>query len=218
MAHLGARPRRYDQRHHAENEGQGRHQDRPQAHPRGFDHRLEPVLTLFFVLPGEFDNEDRILRRQSDQDDEADLPQNIHRHAAQHQTADGGQQTHGHDQDHGQWQAPAFVLSGEQQEHEHDGRPKNEERGVARLFLLIGELRPLVGVAVGQDLLRQPLHGREPIAARIAGLCRALNGSRGQEVEMLHAVRTGDVAERGNGPERHHLAVGITRLQLGDRV
>src|SRR3954469_16619465 len=45
-AHLRARAGRDHQRHHAEDEGEGRHQDRPQAGPGGVDRGLLPGLAL----------------------------------------------------------------------------------------------------------------------------------------------------------------------------
>ena len=35
---------------------------------------------------------------------------------------------------------------------------------------------------------------------------------------MLDAIGSGDVAERGDRAERHHLALGVARLQIADGV
>src|SRR3546814_3393817 len=70
-AHLLPRPRCDGERDDAEDEGEAGHQDRAQARARsmdgGFDGRH---LLLFLALFREFDDQDRILRRERDENDE----------------------------------------------------------------------------------------------------------------------------------------------------
>ena len=49
-------------------------------HARGLGRRLEAVLAVLLVLPRELDDQDRVLGRQADQHDEADLGQDVHVH------------------------------------------------------------------------------------------------------------------------------------------
>ena len=134
------------------------------------------------------------------------------------QPAHRREQAHRHDQDHRERQRPALILRREQQEHEHHRGGEHVDGGVARRLLLIGELGPLIGVAVGQELLGELLHRLKPVAGRKAGLGAALHRGRREQVEMLDAIGPGDVAERGDRAERHHLALGVARLELTDGV
>src|SRR6202011_112366 len=61
LPELGAGARRPYQRHDTENEGERRHQDRPQPQPRGFHGRGPAVTALVLELLGELDDQDRIL-------------------------------------------------------------------------------------------------------------------------------------------------------------
>ena len=73
---------------HAEDEGEGGHQDRPQPRARRLDGGLEAVGALLLGLAGELDDQDGVLGGQADQHDEADLRQDVVVHAAQQQAAD----------------------------------------------------------------------------------------------------------------------------------
>jgi len=74
---LGSSAGRPNQWHDTENEGERGHQDRPQAQPRGF-HGGGPALTApVLELLGELDDQDRILRRETNQHNEADLGEDV---------------------------------------------------------------------------------------------------------------------------------------------
>src|SRR5258708_29350102 len=57
---------------------------------------------MFLRLPGELDDQNRVLGCQSDQDYEADLGQDIVVHPAHQNATDRGKQAHWYDQDHGE--------------------------------------------------------------------------------------------------------------------
>ena len=82
LAHLRARARRDGQRHDAEDEGEGRHQDRPQAQAAGLDDGCQRRIAMLLALSGEFDDQDGVLGRQADQHDEGDLRHDVVVHAA----------------------------------------------------------------------------------------------------------------------------------------
>jgi len=50
-----------------------RHQDRPEPRLGGLDDRLDLVASLLLQLVGELDDQDSVLRDQSDERDESDL-------------------------------------------------------------------------------------------------------------------------------------------------
>ena len=115
------------QRHHAEDEGERRHQDRPQPQPARLDGRLERGLALrprsclanstirmAFLAARPISTTRpicvKMLLSSSDQPDAGDRREQAHRH----------------DQDDRQRQRPALVLGRQHQEHEHDGQREDE--------------------------------------------------------------------------------------------
>ena len=101
--------------------------------------------SLVAAFARNLNDEDRILAGQADKHDEADLRENRHFHAREPQADQRAEQTHRHDQDHGQRQRPAFVLGRQHEKDEDDGQHEKPHGRVARLELEIGQLRPLVG-------------------------------------------------------------------------
>ena len=75
--HLRPGPLGEDEREHAQDEGERRHQDRPQPQAGRFGRRLKARFALLVQLPGEFHDQNRVLARQSDQHDQADLHEDI---------------------------------------------------------------------------------------------------------------------------------------------
>ena len=92
----------------AEDEGERGHQDRPQPQPRRLDRRLDAVAALVLELLGELDDQDRVLGRQPDQHDEADLREDVVVLPAQDDADDRREQAHRHDQDDRQRQRQAL--------------------------------------------------------------------------------------------------------------
>ena len=71
---LAPAPGREDERQHAENEGEGRHQDRPEPEARGVDGGFENGLAVLdAALARDLDDQNAVLGRQRDQQHEADL-------------------------------------------------------------------------------------------------------------------------------------------------
>ena len=57
----------------AEDEGEGGHDDRPQTQARAFERGFHEWLAAFVFELGELDDQDGVLRRETDEHDEADL-------------------------------------------------------------------------------------------------------------------------------------------------
>src|SRR6267378_723278 len=131
-----------------ENEGERGHQDWPQPQPRGFHSRGPAVTAPVLELLGELDDQDRILRRETDQHNEADLGEDVVILSAQEHAGDRGNEAHGHDEDHRQRQGQTLILSGQNQKYENHRQHEGKNRTVARPNLLEGERRPLIGEAV----------------------------------------------------------------------
>ena len=64
-------------RGNTQNERERGHQDRPKARPRSVHRGLARGGAFFFPLPGEFDDQDCILGRKTNQNNEADLRQEV---------------------------------------------------------------------------------------------------------------------------------------------
>src|SRR5262249_21512177 len=99
--------------------------------------------TLIFLLARELDDQDGVLGNRADQNNEADLRENVDGHASHEQACDRGEQVHRYDQDDRQGQLPAFVLRDENEEDEESGCAEDEESRRAALLLLESKVRPL---------------------------------------------------------------------------
>ena len=172
---------------------------------------------LLFIL-GELDDQNRVLTRQAHQYDQADLGEDVVVAARSDHPGNGRQQGHRHDQDHRQWQAPAFVLRREHQERQQYAEREHEQRGVAGQNLLVGQVGPFVGHAVGQFFLEQFLDGFFGLAGAVAGGCGTVDFSGDEAVVVHHAVRARGVADLDEGRQRDHLALVVAHFQLADLV
>jgi hypothetical protein len=83
-------------------------------------------MPSMLALAGELDDQDRVLARQADQHDQADLGEDVVVAAGQPHAGDRGQQAHRHDQDHRQRQGPAFVLRRQHQEHQQHAQREHQ--------------------------------------------------------------------------------------------
>src|SRR5262249_43452960 len=142
-AHLGPGAGRRDQGDDAEDEGERRHDDRPQPGATGLDDRLVARLPLFLELLGELHDQDGVLGGEADQYDQTDLREDVVVRANRPDTGDGGQEAHGHDQDDGARQRPALVLAGQHHEDQERAEREHEDGGVAGEDLLERQLGPL---------------------------------------------------------------------------
>ena len=131
VTHLAAGAACGDERHHAHDECERGHQDRPQPQPARFDGRLDHAHALLDALARELDDQDRVLAREADQHDEADLREHVVVPAAQPDAEQREQQAHRHDQHDRERQRPALVLRGEDQEDQQHAQ--REDRGATAL-------------------------------------------------------------------------------------
>src|SRR6478735_1645114 len=95
------------------------------------------------ALDRELDDQDRVLGREADEHDQADLREDVVLALREPQADERGEQRHRDDEDDGERQAEAFVLRREHEEHQEDAKRVDPETGVARDDLLERELGPL---------------------------------------------------------------------------
>lgn len=215
LAHLGSSAIGEHERKHAEDEGEASHQNGAQTKAAGFDGGFYAVHAIVLKLLGEFDDEDGVFGRETDEHDETDLREDVVIQPAQPHAADGGKQAHGHDQNDGDGHAPAFILRGEHEEDEDDAERENVHERVTRENLLVGEIGPLDGETGGQMIFGEALDffnhltgadARQRVAIDIGGVVK---------VVALHAVGSASLDDFDQGTQRHHVAVLITDLDAG---
>jgi hypothetical protein len=91
LTHFRSRPGRHGEREDAEDEGEGGHENRTKARPGGGRRSLLGLIAVHVLpLPGEFDDQDRVLRGQANEDHEADLGEDVDRHAPEGQAGGRG--------------------------------------------------------------------------------------------------------------------------------
>ncbi|MNL14839.1 hypothetical protein D3C87_1357990 [compost metagenome] len=190
MTHFGTGTAGEHQWHHTHDEREGGHQDRPQTQTARFEYRRQRAQAFLLFVLGKLDDQNRVLTGKPHQHDQTDLGKDVVVATGSNYPGNGRQQGHRYDQDHRQWQAPAFVLSGEHQERQQYAEREHEQRGVAGQDLLVGQVGPFVGHAVGQFFLEQFLDGFFGLAGAVAGGCRTVDFSGDEAVVVHHAVGT----------------------------
>jgi len=216
LPHLCACSGRDGERGNAQDERERGHQDRAQARTGGVHRGFAGGGTFLFFLARELDDQDGVLGSQADENDEADLRQDVDGHAARQQAGDRGEQTHRQDQDDRHRQLPAFVLGDENEEDKESGCAKDEESGRAALLLLESEFGPLESDALGKDLVRKLFHAMQ---CRTGGDARSrypLHLGGRKKIVARHAVWDRLAPELRNCADRHHLAGCVAGLQAGD--
>ncbi len=98
--------------------------------------RFDRALALGLQVLRELDDQDRVLRRQADDGDQADLEVHVVRIAAEQRRQHHAQHAQRHHQDHRERDGPAFVQRRQAQEHRQDREAVEDQRLVpASLFL-----------------------------------------------------------------------------------
>ncbi len=216
LAHFRSGAAGHDQRHHAGDERQRGHQDRPQAQAASLDHRLQRTGALGLQRAGELDDQDRVLRRQAYQHHQPDLDEHVVVAAHQPHPGDRAEQAHRHDQQDRQRQQPAVVLRGEDQVGQQHAQREDEQRAVAGQLLLVGQVGPFEGHALGQHFAGQALHQRHRLSRTDAGKRAAADIRRRIAVVVDHPVGTGAGRHGDERGQRQHRPGGIAYLQAPD--
>ena len=166
---------------------------------------------------GELDDQDGVLARQADENDEANLRENVDVLVRGLDSGHAAQQAHRHDQDHRQRHRPALVLRGQDEEDHDHGRPKDDHRGVARLNLQVGQLGPLIGHRADQvrGLL---LDQSDRLARTDAGRGGAVDRGGGIHVVSGEDQRPVLLADVGQGADGDHPSAGVAHLEAAHVV
>ena len=200
---------------HAEDEGEGGHQDRAQA---GAARRAPRPRRRLLAAPPRAAWRTRRSGwrswRRARSARQADLGQDVVVHAANSHAGHRGQQAHRHDQDDRQrQQSSSHTAPPAPGRRTPPRRRRHADRGVAGELLLVGELGPFEAEAGGQ----QPRPRAAPSAASAwpdekPGVVSPWTSAAGIEVVARHAVGAGRVAEGRDRAQRHHLAARRCRV------
>ena len=129
-------PRGKHERQHAEDERQRGHQDRPEPDARRLERGIDDREPFAAQLLGELDDQDRVLRGQADEHDEADLAVHVVLQPAQALRADAAEHGERHAQQDDERQHQALVLRREREVHEQQREAEDVEGLPTRLQLL----------------------------------------------------------------------------------
>ena len=164
---------------------------------------------------GELDDQDRVLGRQADQGDQADLPVHVEVEAGQQDRDQRAEHAERRREQHCERHRPALVQRRQEQEHHHHRQRHHQCRGVAGLDFLGGLPRPLVAVAGRQHLGGDLAQRLQRIAGAVPRCLRA--GHLGAAVQVVaHGEARADAGRGGHHRiQRHHLAVAVAHEQRG---
>ena len=208
----GVRPGavREHQRQYAEDERERRHEDGPQSKAGGFHGRFQDSTSLAAKPDREFDDEDRVLRRQPEEHQQSDLAVDVEGEAAPFEGEDRPEDRERHREDDDERNRPALVERGEHEE-DHDQRDEEDVRlDVAGFDRLVDGAGPLVLESRrGQDRGRDRFHRDLDLAARVS-LRGPAHHHRGVVVVVVRdVVGRDDLVHRRELTDRNRFAVAV---------
>ncbi len=203
------------QRHHAEHERHGGHDDRAETQARGFDSGIAQRVAVFPQVLGELDDENGVLRRQADHGDQADLEVHVVGQADGSHRQYRAECADRHDQHHRQRDRPALVERHQQQEHHGDGQREQHRRLAAGDPLLIRKPGPLVADTFGQ-LGSDALQFEHRLASAHAG--RGVTGNADRRVTVVtRDLHRAFLPARGDeSTQRYQAAAVVGHMQAQD--
>ena len=113
-------PWRDPERHAAEDEGERRHEDGPEPELRALKRGLDQGFALLEFGLRELDDQDRVLGREADEHDEADLGVDVEVEVPQEEAEQRADDGDGDREQHAERQRPALVEGGQNQEDEDE--------------------------------------------------------------------------------------------------
>ena len=157
------------------------------------------------------DDQHRVLGRQPDDGDQADVEVHVIGQAAQVGPRQYAQHTQRHHQQHGERNRPALVQRGQCEEHRQQGKAEQYEGLRTRQALLARLAGPLIGEAARQ-LGRQTFHLGHRGAAAVAG-CGFARNTHGGITVVTHCLHGADGPEGGGEAcHRNRLPPGIEHV------
>jgi len=139
---------------------------------------------------------------------------------AQPDATDGAEQAHGHHEDNGQGQRPAFILRGQGEKDEEHAEREDEDGGVAGQNLLQRQLGPLEAHGARKVLARQLFHQGDGLARANSARWRLIEprarSSSGRCVKHTESRETGNGA-RGRATRKRAGGAAAARESPAER-
>ena len=167
-------------------------------------HHIYPVIYLHL---GELDDQDSVLRRQTDQGYQTDLEIDIVLQPRHPDTQVSTQRGDRQGKQYGDRHDPALILSRQEQEDKQEYQRQDKSRLPTGLFLLIGKTAPLQTDILGQMLPSDPFHRRHRLARTISRGGYGIDRGRGEHIETLDRSRAGRILGRAQGGQGNHRPV-----------
>ena len=181
----------------SQDSGGTRHQDGAQTLQGGVLDGSHLVFTRFLLLIGKFHNQDTVLCHQTNQHDNTNLAEYIHRNPPEiheHQCAGNGERHRQHDN---QRVLEAFELGGKNQVNQHDGQDEGEHQTGGTLPILFGVSGQCGTEGLVQRLLGNLVHFVQTLSDGLA-VCQSRGDGGGNETVVTVQFRRCDAAGKLN--------------------
>src|SRR5450756_1224493 len=211
-----ARALRDPQRHAPEDEREGRHEDGAKAELRALKRGLDEVFALLELRFREFDDQDRVLGREADEDDEADLPVDVEVIVAKDESEKTAEDRDGHREKHAQGEGPTFVEGCEDEKDEDERETEDSPGRPGSLLLLVREIGPVVADLTRENLRGDLLERRHRLAGAVARGRASRDLRRAVEVESLRILGPRGLPDCRESRERHHASLRISHVKRAD--
>src|SRR5579884_443930 len=209
---------RKDERRDRDDEGNGRHQDRPQPRLRGARGRRNDVGAGFDLLVCEFHDQNCAFARKTDQHDEADLRVRVAGQSANVQEHERSQNRDGNRQKHDQRIDETLVLRGQHQEYEDDADEEDQRRQRAAFDFVERGSGPLVTDAGRIQFLRELLHRRNRLSGAVARCGGPVQLDRAEQIVVRDDRRRFAQHRACQAGERHHPAGLGAHVEILQRI
>src|SRR5450830_1127889 len=198
---------------HTDTESNRGHQNRTQAQTYCMQGGVQQGHPRFLHFLGKLNDQNRILRRQANYGQQANLEVDVVRQAEQRGANHGADHAQRYHQQHREWNRPAFIQSSQAQEHDQQGQRIQLRRLRTGFALFQRHAGPAEAYARWQlgDHFFHRIHRRTGTLARC---WRTQDFNRGQAVVALQAWRSIDPLAGSKGREWHHVAGGIAYKPL----
>ena len=171
---------------------------------------------MTFVPPqfGKLHNQNRVFAGQTDQHHKTHLREDVDVHFRHGDSGQRTQHTHGHHQNHGEGQRPAFIQSRQHQEYESHGSGKQQHSRTAGRAFKKCQLSPLGSHGWRQFAGSQLFQRCDAFTAAETRRCVRRDRCCRIHVVASHHQRAANAPHGSNRAQRNHLPVTISHLQL----
>jgi hypothetical protein len=201
----------------AEDEGEGRHEDRADTFAAGFDRGLFDRLACVALFDREFHHQDGVLGFEADDDEQTDVEVEVIGVPEHEQAEEGAEDAERHTDHDRDRRGPAFVLCGEDEERHHQAKPEHDATLSGRQLFLVGlAAEPEADAHRAVLVLDELLGGIEHLAGALALTRRADHEGRREAVEAADDRGAGAEVGADERADGHHHTGGAPHVELAD--